>query len=130
MRIITLKKILTLVYSGIISAVLYLISYLVSQKIKFNMKETFFLVGLVLVLSGIVMLLAKNPARFNGLSSRQKKVQENDIREGCIQEREEEEDDESDENANSAKKSFLLGFNSFTIALSGVILLAVDATLK
>ncbi len=123
MGILKFKRILTLVYSVIISAVIYLISYLIYRRISFNLKETFFLIGLVLVLIGIVMLIARNPMRISGFGSRQKSLQQGG------EESDEEEVTEADEETLPDKKSLLLGFNSFTIALSGVILLVVDAFL-
>jgi Ca2+/Na+ antiporter len=115
MKMSKLKSILTLLYSAVIAGLLYYILYLVSLRIKMNFSESLFLIALVLVIIGIVVLITKNP-RFVNCGGRQ--------RSASI-----EEDEEIDE-PKTTIKSFLIGFNSITIILIGVLLLVVDAIIK
>ncbi|OPX44168.1 hypothetical protein CLHUN_19670 [Ruminiclostridium hungatei] len=105
-----LKYLLTLVYSVAIAAVFCLVAYLISQRINFNLKETYFLIGLVAVLAGILIIIAKNQSR----------VTVSDIVEQNM-----EEDEPGKEGA-----GILLGLNGFTLVLSGVFLLVIDAVIR
>ncbi len=104
------KGLLTLVYSAIISAVFCFGAYFISQRINFNVKETFFLIGLVAVLAGILITIAKNQSRVTGA--------------GIAEQNEEGEEPET------GRAWILLGFNGFTLVLSGVFLLVIDAVIK
>jgi|GEM_PF-5090739 len=105
-----LKYLLTLVYSAVIAAVFCLVAYLISQRINFNLKETYFLIGLVAVLAGILIIIAKNQSR---------------VTVADIVEKNMEEDEPGAEEA-----VVLLGLNGFTLVLSGVFLLVIDAIIR
>lgn len=111
-----IKSFLTLLYSAVIAGFLYYALYLFSLRIKMKFSESLFLIALVIVIIGIVVSIAKNPRFINCGGMRQKNASV-------------EEDDESDEPKILAK-SLLIGFNSVTIILTGVLLLVVDAIIK
>jgi len=113
-----IKRILTFLYSTIISALFCLFLYLISFKIKINFKESLFLIGLVFILIGIVVLISKNPIKMNGLRPMQKPSEV------------EFSDEDNEEVVKPEAKAILLGFNSVTIVLSGVLLLIADVFLK
>ncbi len=99
---------LTLIYSLIMAGLICLIVYLISTNVIFNIKETVFLIGLVLVLVGIVFLIARHQSRVVSFEVTE-----------AIRQLSGEED---------KKGSFLLtGFNGFTILLTGVFILLIDA---
>ncbi len=105
-----LKRILTLAYSAVITALFCISTYLISSRVSFDLKETFFLIGLVLVLVGIVIIIVRNQSRtgFNNFSNPGN-------------------EDSGDEDNES---TFLLGLNSFTPVIVGVLLLIIDAIIR
>ena len=113
-----LKRVLTFLYSTIISAMFCLFLYLISLRIKINFKESLFLIGLVFILIGIVVLISRNPIKMNGLRPIQKPSENEFSNEDC------------EEVVKPEAKAIFLGFNSVTIVLSGVLLLIVDTFLK
>lgn len=106
-----LKRILTLAYSAVITALFCILAYLVSVRISFDLKETFFLIGLVFVLVGIVIIIVRNQNRtgFSNFSNP---------------------NNEDSEVTEDNKSTFMLGFNSFTPVMVGVLLLIVDAIIR
>lgn len=106
-----LKSIITLAYSAVISVLFYLTGFLISLRISFNIKETFFLIGLVLVLVGIVTVIAKNQNWSTAPDTSEAK------------------EDRDGKNLEKAGM-LLLGFNGFTLVFTGVFLLVIDALIK
>lgn len=119
-----LKKILTIIYSAIITTLFCLLVFFIPIKAKINIKESFFLIGLVLVLIGIFLLITKNSIRLNAISKQ--KAEESNL----LDDEEEDNDDEDDDIKKTQTSSFFLGFNSFTVVLTGVFILIVDLFLK
>lgn len=111
------KTILTIIYSAVIGVLLCILMFFISSKKNINLKESFFLIGLVLVLIGIVILITKNPLKINALGAKQKPV-------------EYELPEDEEEAVKPEVKTVLLGFNSFTVVLVGVFFLIVDLFLK
>lgn len=111
-----IKSFLTLLYSAVIAGFLYYALYLFSLRIKMKFSESLFLIALVIVIIGIVVWIAKNPrfANYSGFKQKIANVEE-------------------DEELGEPKlhvKALLIGFNSVTIILTGVLLLVVDAIIK
>ncbi len=103
--------VLTLIYGLIIAVLICLIMYLFSLNTVYDIKETLFLIGLVLVLVGIVFLIAKNQSKVINFEATEaiRQLSEADNRKG---------------------RFLLSGFNGFTILLTGVFILVIDAFLK
>lgn len=106
-----LKNILTLACSAVLSVLFCLAGYLISLRISYNFTETFFLIGLVLVLAGIVIVISKNQNRVTAADAAEPKQEE-------------------DEMTAEGARLILLGLNGFTAVFTGVFLLVVDAFLR
>ncbi len=106
-----LKSILTLAYSAFISVLFCLAGYLISLRISYNYKETFFLIGLVLVLIGIVVVISKNQNRVAAVDIAEPKQEEDEI-------------------TDKETGLILLGLNGFTSVFTGVFLLVIDVVLR
>ncbi len=110
-----LKRILTLSFGAVIAGLFCLVASLISLKVTYNIKETMFLLGLVMVLTGIVILISRNQNRAVTADLSTKQSTEDSKTEDCTI---------------WNISTVLSGLNSFTVVVAGVFLLIIDAFLK
>ncbi|MDF2985779.1 MAG: hypothetical protein K0R50_1289 [Eubacterium sp.] len=110
-----IKRIFTLLFGAVAAGLFCLVAYLISLKVTYNIKETLFLLGLVMVLSGIVILISRNQNKAVNID---------------LNAKQDTEDSKAEDNAAVDISILLSGFNGFTVVVVGVFILIVDAFLK